>query len=75
MPVTLALKNLRHPRQKKLVLSIQGIFCFCEVVEDVRVDVHLFIYPFNKHLLSTYCVLGTILGDEDVKIWPLPSTS
>ena len=27
-----------------------------------------FIKLFNKHLLSAYCVLGTILGAEDVAI-------
>ena len=56
MPVTLALKGLRIPRQK-LVLLIQGRFCLCELVESVRVDFHLFIHPFNKHLFSTYCVV------------------
>lgn len=57
MPVPLALKELGLLK-KKLVLLIQGTFCFCEVGEDIIVDLPLFIDPFTKHLFSTYCVPG-----------------
>ena len=56
MPVTLALKGLRIPRQK-LVLLIQGRFCLSELLASVRVDFLLFTHPFIKHLFSTYCVV------------------
>lgn len=65
MPVTLAQKELRLPKQKKLVLLIQGTLCFCEAVEDMSGS--LFIYVFIKHLCSTHSVLGTIFCAKDVK--------
>ena len=47
VPVTLALKELRLLKEEKLVLLIQATFCFCEVVEDIVVHLHLYFLSIN----------------------------
>lgn len=46
---SLELKEQELP--KKLVLLIQGTFCFCEVGEDITV----FIHPLSIYLARTAC--------------------